>query len=112
MKLGFGLEFNGGIPLITSAGIIVSGEISGSYSWGETLTKKTSKESSYETIMPPNTYVKVSLIATKGKCDIPFSYMQRDVYCDGAVKTEERDDGIYTGFNCYSYNYEVEEKKI
>ncbi|KAL4015091.1 hypothetical protein IC575_027320 [Cucumis melo] len=112
MKLGFGLEFSGGIPLITSAGITVSGEISGSYSWGETLTKKTSKESSYQTIVPPKTRVKVSLIASKGKCDIPFSYMQRDVYSDGTVKIEEHDDGIYTGLNCYSYNYEVEEQKI
>lgn len=112
LKLGFGLEFSAGIPFITSSKVTVAGQITGSYSWGQTLTTKTSKKSTYEAIVLPNTWVKVSLIATKGFCDVPFSYTQRDVYNDGTVKIEERDDGLYTGLNCYNYNYEVEEKKI
>ncbi|KAK9940928.1 hypothetical protein M0R45_017561 [Rubus argutus] len=48
-------------------------------------------------------------MATKGFCDVPFSYYQRDVLYDGRIEIYRKDDGLYTGINSYNFRYEVAE---
>lgn len=97
------------IPFIGSAGIDISTEYSGSYEWGETLTSENTLETTYSVVVPPHTSVTVSLMATKGFCDVPFSYYQRDVLYDGRTEIYRKDDGLYTGINSYNFRYEVAE---
>lgn len=99
------------IPFIGSTGIETSAEYSGAYEWGETLTSENTLETTYSVAVPPHTSVTVSLMATKGSCDVPFSYYQRDVLYNGKTEIYRKDDGLYTGINSYNFRYEVAETR-
>lgn len=97
-KIPFGL---GGIQNTYSA------EYNGSIEWGETITTETTLETTYTATVPANTSISVSLMATKGYCDVPYSYYQRDVLYDGRTVVYKKDDGMYTGISSYNFRYEV-----
>ncbi|KAL5204913.1 hypothetical protein ABZP36_009784 [Zizania latifolia] len=111
-KLSVTSTVKAGIPVIAEATVEVKNEFSGEYKWGSSLEKTTEQQIEYEVTVPPMTKVTVSLIASKGSCDVPFSYKQQDVLYDGRVVTYDMDDGIYTGINCYDFKYETKEEKI
>ncbi|KAF5956867.1 hypothetical protein HYC85_004092 [Camellia sinensis] len=101
------------VPLISAEGKSeLSGEFSGDYQWGESLT--THEEKVYKASVPPMTMVRVNLIATMASCDIPFSYEQLDTTTLTSIQqiTETMDDGIYTGSNCFNCNCETEQEKL
>ena len=56
--------------------------------------------------------VRVSLLATKGHCDVPYSYTQRDTLMNGDQVTNYYDDGIYTAVNCYNFKYETKQEPL
>ncbi|PPD68942.1 hypothetical protein GOBAR_DD34181 [Gossypium barbadense] len=66
----------------------------------------------YKVTVPPRTKVIVCIIATKGMCDVPFTYMQRDTLYDGTSVTNEIQGGTYTGSNYYSTNFEAKEEAL
>ncbi|KAL0538182.1 hypothetical protein IC582_027185 [Cucumis melo] len=109
MKLAYTMTIEAGIPLIMDTNIVMSGGISESYTWGQTNKKSTPKKTPYSLEVQPRTSVKVSAMLTKGYCDVPFSYTQRDILVDGQTRITEHDDGLFTGFNCYNFHYQSED---
>ncbi|PRQ53177.1 putative aerolysin, Agglutinin domain, aerolysin-like toxin, beta complex domain-containing protein [Rosa chinensis] len=83
------------------------GEYNGSYEWGETITTENTLETTYTATVPANTSISVSLMSTKGYCDVPYSYYQRDVLYNGETVVYKKDDGLYTGINSYNFHYVV-----
>ncbi|PRQ53175.1 putative clostridium epsilon toxin ETX/ mosquitocidal toxin MTX2, Agglutinin [Rosa chinensis] len=95
------------VPFIGGTDVTASAEYSGSYEWGETVTSENTLETTYTVTVPANTSISVSLMATKGTCDVPYSYYQRDVLYNGKTVVYKKDDGLYTGVNSYNFRYEV-----
>ncbi|KAK8571598.1 hypothetical protein V6N12_027678 [Hibiscus sabdariffa] len=85
--------------------IEVSGEVQTEVEWGETKTSTTVVEVVHKVVVPPMTKVTVNLVATKGTCDVPFTYMQRDTLYDGSIVTSEIEGGTYTGSNYYNIDF-------
>ncbi|KAL5204802.1 hypothetical protein ABZP36_009673 [Zizania latifolia] len=111
-KLSVTTNIKAGVPKISETGVAIKNEFSGHYKWGTTLEKTIEQKIEYEITVPPKTRVTLSLIASQGSCDVPFSYKQQDVLYDGQVVTYDMNDGIYTGINRYNFKYETKEEKI
>ncbi|KAI3840301.1 hypothetical protein MKW92_008777 [Papaver armeniacum] len=95
-----------GVPLVAEAKVETTYEFKTSYQWGGTNEDKLEMGSEYTVTVPPMSSVKVSLMATRASCDIPFSYTQRDVLTNGSVKVYHKNDGLFKGRNAYNYRYE------
>ncbi|KAL4015295.1 hypothetical protein IC575_027539 [Cucumis melo] len=108
LTVGVGIEasIKAGIPLLLESEIKVSYNFEGSYKWGETISETKEVTSTYTVIVPPKTRMKVTLLATKAKCDIPFSYTQRDLLRNGRRVEIECDDGLYTGVYTFKFDYQ------
>ncbi|KAM1778300.1 hypothetical protein ACFX1S_040022 [Malus domestica] len=104
LKLGIKTTFEAGVPLIGNGKIEVSAEFGTVHQWGETATSESVVETVHKVTVPPMTMVKVSLLATRGACDVPFSYTQRDTLTNGNQNIYNMDDGVYTGVNYYSFH--------
>ncbi|KQK20716.1 uncharacterized protein LOC100822810 isoform X2 [Brachypodium distachyon] len=87
-------------------------ELSASYNWGETKVDTTEQSIEYEITVLPRTKVRLSLVATQGVCEIPFSYMQEDILINGGKVTSRLEDGLFRGVNSYNFQYEVQEWPI
>lgn len=61
--------------------------------WGETKESEQRISSTYKVPIPPMTKVMVRIMATRGTCDVPFSYTQRDLLYNGETIVTEKDDG-------------------
>ena len=112
VKTGVKTNFRAGIPIIADGVVTVSAEVNGQWQWGTTEESSTELETVYKVIVPPMSAVRVSLLATKGSCDVPFSYYQRDVLMNGDSVIYNMDDGVYTGVNYYNFKYESEQEKL
>ncbi|KAG8499885.1 hypothetical protein CXB51_006476 [Gossypium anomalum] len=104
------MEFN--VPLISQGNIEMSGEFHSDVKWEETKESKTLVDVVHKIVVPAMTKVTVNLIATKGKCDVPFTFMQSDTLYDGTIVTTEVQGATYTGSNYYSIHFETEETKL
>ncbi|KAI4970588.1 hypothetical protein ZWY2020_001502 [Hordeum vulgare] len=114
VNLGVTAKIHAGVPHITAGGNVeVKDEFSGSYSWGSSMEKQTTKDVAYQVTVPPKTRVTVTIVATRAFCDVPFSYKQRDTLFDGQQVTLDMNDGLYTGENCFDFEYVItsEEKE-
>ncbi|CAL1352859.1 unnamed protein product [Linum trigynum] len=112
LKLGVTTKMETGVPFIAEGKIEVSMEMSGSYTWGETKESSTTVGNDHVVIVPPGTTVRVNQLATRGSCDIPYSYTQRDTLVDGRQVSRRMDDGVYTGVSCYNFKIEIKEEKM
>ncbi|KAK9146573.1 hypothetical protein Sjap_006476 [Stephania japonica] len=101
--VGGKITFKTRIPFIADGKIVISGEAEGEYEWGETETTSTTVETAYTVVVPPMSKMKVTLLATKGICNVPFSYHQRDQLWNGKYVTQKKDDGMYNGVNFYNF---------
>ncbi|XP_050233126.1 uncharacterized protein LOC126681624 [Mercurialis annua] len=111
------MGFEASIPLlegILSLGVSSSYSIEygETYSWAETKSKTNTLSAVIKVVVPPKTRVKVDLVATKGFCDVPFSYAQRDTLTSGQQFTYIKDDGVYTGSNYFGFNFVVKEEPL
>jgi hypothetical protein len=80
--------------------------------WGtETKTEK-KQEIVYEVTVPANKKVTVTVTAKQAKCNVPFSYTQRDMLLTGEMRIYNYEDGLYTGINCFDLSYETEEEEL
>ncbi|RVW76460.1 hypothetical protein CK203_056871 [Vitis vinifera] len=103
---------NSGVPFIADGKLEISSEFSGTYEWGGTESVTTAMETLYNVTVPAMTRVTVSMIATQGSCDVPFSYSQRDTLTDGKNVIYNMDDGVYNGVNCFNVKYQTKEEKL
>ncbi|KAI3931462.1 hypothetical protein MKW92_027491, partial [Papaver armeniacum] len=108
-KVGVATTISAGVALVGEAKIQISAEFSSSFRWGNSIEKKTEVRSKHTVTVPPMSRVKVSLMATQGSCEIPFSYTQHDILTDGTLKVYQKDDGLYTGLNSFNYRYDTKE---
>lgn len=76
---------------------------------GKTETSSKTIQTKYEVTVPPMSSMVVSLLATKGTCNVPYSYTQR---INGKKVIDSMDDGVYHGINCYNFTYETKLKPI
>ncbi|KAE9448825.1 hypothetical protein C3L33_19265, partial [Rhododendron williamsianum] len=112
LKLGVKTNIQTGIPLIVEGKVELFTEFAGNYQWGETMSTENQVETEYTIKVPPMSKVMVSLLATMGSCDVPFSYTQRNTLMNGKQVICNLDDGIYTGINSFNFVYETEEEKL
>ncbi|KAF7142605.1 hypothetical protein RHSIM_Rhsim05G0009800 [Rhododendron simsii] len=105
LKLGVKTSIQTGIPFIVEGNVEVSAEFSGGYQWGETISTENQVETEYTITVPPMSKVTVSLLATQGSCDVPFSYTQHDTLMNGEQVIHNFDDGVYTGINSFNFFY-------
>ncbi|KAG5547080.1 hypothetical protein RHGRI_012944 [Rhododendron griersonianum] len=111
-KLGVKTEIQTGIPFIVEGKVEVSAEFTGGYQWGETKSEENQVETEYTITVPPMSKVTVSLLATQGSCDVPFSYTQHNTLMNGEQVTHDFDDGVYTGVNSFNFDYDIKTKEL
>ncbi|KAF7142461.1 hypothetical protein RHSIM_Rhsim05G0010000 [Rhododendron simsii] len=111
-KLGVKTSIQTGIPFIVEGKVEVSAEFTGSYQWGETVSTENQVETEYTISAPPRSKVTVSLLATQGSCDVPYSYTQRDTLMNGGQIIHNFDDGVYTGINSFNFFYQTKQEKL
>ncbi|KAJ9697182.1 hypothetical protein PVL29_009105 [Vitis rotundifolia] len=112
LKLGVKITMESGVPFIADGKLEISSEFSGTYEWGGTESVTTAMETLYNVTVPEMTRVTVSMIATQGSCDVPFSYSQRDTLTNGKNVIYNMDDGVYNGVNCFNVKYQTKEEKL
>ncbi|XP_052187878.1 uncharacterized protein LOC127798385 [Diospyros lotus] len=112
LKLGAKATFDVGLPLIFNGKVELSGEVQFGGEWGKTTTSTSVVEVVHKAVVPPMTKVTVNLIATNGKCDVPFSFFQRDTLYNGKTVITEVQGGTFTGSNYYNFNFETKEEKL
>ncbi|KAF4385472.1 hypothetical protein G4B88_005804, partial [Cannabis sativa] len=100
------------VPLVAKETIGFSYEFTTTIGWASTKTVETATESTYTVKVPSKTRTTVTLIATQGMCDVPFSYTQRDVLHDGSVIIHKLNDGIFTGLNTFNMDFIAREEKL
>ncbi|KAF4349257.1 hypothetical protein F8388_024224 [Cannabis sativa] len=100
------------IPEIVKMKVETSAELTGTVGWENTQTVETTTESTYTVIVPPKTRTTVTLLATQGMCDVPFSYTQRDVLRDGSVIIHNLNDGIFTGLNTFDMDFVAQNEPL
>ncbi|KAK8963666.1 hypothetical protein KSP40_PGU016834 [Platanthera guangdongensis] len=112
LKVGVETKIRTGIPFIASGEITISTEFEGTVEWGSTSETTKELETTYTVTVPPMTAMRVRLLATQGKCDVPFSYTQRDTLTSGQITSTIMNDGVYTGANCFNFTYDTDEQPI
>ncbi|KAG5538538.1 hypothetical protein RHGRI_019201 [Rhododendron griersonianum] len=112
LKLGVTTNIQTGIPFVAQGTVEVSTEFTGEYQWGETVTTEHEVRTEYTTTVPPMSKVTISLLATQGSCDVPFSYTQRDTLMNGNVVINNLDDGVYTGINNFNFFYQTKQEEL
>ncbi|KAJ0976006.1 hypothetical protein J5N97_017971 [Dioscorea zingiberensis] len=111
LTLGMKVTAEFSVPKISEVGIEMSSEVQSGVEWGTTKSKEITLKDAQKIVVPPMTKMTVKLIATSGKCDVPFTYTQRDTLYNGTTVTTQV-QGIYTGSNYYSTKFVTNEEKI
>ncbi|KAJ0980940.1 hypothetical protein J5N97_009195 [Dioscorea zingiberensis] len=112
LKLAMKANMDFSLPLIAEGKIDLSGEVQSRVEWGSTTTTTTILEVVHKIVVAPMTKVTVNLLATNGKCDVPFTFTQRDTLYNGTTVTTEVQGGTYTSSNYYNIAFQTKEEKI
>ncbi|KAG8090528.1 hypothetical protein GUJ93_ZPchr0011g27735 [Zizania palustris] len=110
--LGVETKIKAGVPLIADGSVTIKSEFTGSYSWGSSIEKSTSRQSEYDADVPPHTRVTVTMLAEQASCDVPFSYKQRDLMYDGRTVIQTKHDGLYIGANSFHFRFDRRDEKL
>ncbi|KAJ0903601.1 putative aerolysin, Agglutinin domain, Agglutinin domain superfamily [Helianthus annuus] len=104
MSVGFEVDE---VPFVASMTMEVSlsTEYGSSHEWGQENTKAHESKASYTVAVPPLTTMKLSLMVSKGACDVPFDYTETVLLLNGKWATREKDDGIYKGLNTLKFQF-------
>ncbi|VFQ67541.1 unnamed protein product [Cuscuta campestris] len=105
VKAGVKTEFKTGVPFIAEGKIEVSAEGEYGYNWGTTEETSDKISTTHTVTVPPKSRVTVRLLATKGTCEVPFTYTQVDRLYNGDVITSTMDDGVFSGVDYYSFHH-------
>ncbi|KDP27103.1 hypothetical protein JCGZ_20327 [Jatropha curcas] len=101
-----------GIPKIMDSSIEVNEKWEKEYEWGTTIDGSLQLTKTIPVSVPPMTKTTVSLLATLGSCNVPFSYTQQDTLTDGNLDVSVKHDGVYSGVNCFKFRTETSEEKL
>ncbi|KAE8712295.1 hypothetical protein F3Y22_tig00110258pilonHSYRG00110 [Hibiscus syriacus] len=112
LKLGVKSTMEFKIPVIFEGKIELSGEFQSGVEWGNSTTVTTVVEAVHKVTVPPMTEATVTVLATNGKCDVPFTYLQRDTLFNGETVLSEVKGGVFTGANYYNINFVTRNKKL
>ncbi|XP_050144950.1 uncharacterized protein LOC126620726 [Malus sylvestris] len=93
---------------------VVGDQFTGVYEWGKARTSQTTIVKEFPVVVKPMTRVKVSLIATRGSCDVPFFYTQKDslVSIENKMVPYSKEGGVYTGVCFYNLKHKEEEEPL
>ncbi|XP_050236394.1 uncharacterized protein LOC126686396 [Mercurialis annua] len=109
LTTGISTTITAGFGKIASleVGIEISSEQTVSTELGKEVSRTITSGTSYSVPVPPMSTVIVNYVATEGKCDIPFSYTQRDQdSINGTFRYSNNVDGVYTGVNYFHFDYD------
>ncbi|KDP46656.1 hypothetical protein JCGZ_10965 [Jatropha curcas] len=101
-----------GIPKIMDSSIEVNEKWEKEYEWGTTINGSLQLTKTIPVSVSPMTKMTVSLLATLGSCNVPFSYTQQDTLTDGNLNVSVKHDGVYSGVNCFKFRTETSEEKL
>ncbi|XP_074270591.1 uncharacterized protein LOC141594474 [Silene latifolia] len=115
ISVGGGVEtsFKTGISYIAEGKITVSVNASYSHEFGGTSGETQQVGDTYTVKVPPFKRVTGRGMATKGTCDVPFTYTQVDHLTevdhltDGSTIRTTLSDGVFTGVNAYNFYHDV-----
>ncbi|KAE8712294.1 hypothetical protein F3Y22_tig00110258pilonHSYRG00106 [Hibiscus syriacus] len=99
-------------PFVAKGEIEISSELQTGVEWEETSTFTVVKGAVHTIEVPPMTKTTVSLVATQGWCDVPFTFMQRDTLYNGSTVISEVQGGTFTGANYSRTVFESKEEKL
>ncbi|KAJ0755198.1 hypothetical protein HanPI659440_Chr09g0355181 [Helianthus annuus] len=104
MSVGFEVDE---VPFVakTTMEVSLSTQYGSSHEWGKDNTNEHSSKASYTVPVPPLTTMKLSLMVSKGACDVPFNYTVTVLLSNGKWVTKEKDDGIYKGLNTLKFQF-------
>ncbi|KAK8648082.1 hypothetical protein V6N13_128844 [Hibiscus sabdariffa] len=112
LTLGMKTSINFGVPQIFKGSVEMSAEVHSGVEWGKVFESSTDPEVVHKVNVPDMSKVTVSLLAIKGMCDVPFTYMQKDTLFDGSSVLSEVHGGTFCGSNYNSMRFETKTKKI
>lgn len=116
VKAGVKTSLTAGLPEVAGITASISAEYNrettDDHKWGGTTVNETKQEIVYEVVVPKMKKVTVSAIASRAKCDVPYSYTQKDVMPSGEILISYHDDGMFTGQNTFNLKYVTTEEDL
>ncbi|KAE8712298.1 hypothetical protein F3Y22_tig00110258pilonHSYRG00126 [Hibiscus syriacus] len=112
LTLGMKASTSVSYPFVAAGGIEISSEVQSGVEWEKTTTFSSVKGAVHTIQVPAMTKTTVSLIASQGLCDVPFTFMQRDTLYDGTTVIREIQGGTFTGSNYSRVVFESKEEKL
>ncbi|KAK8548273.1 hypothetical protein V6N13_054924 [Hibiscus sabdariffa] len=112
LKLGVKATMDFGLPKIFEGSIELSGEVQIGGEYGESTTTNTVVELVHQVKVPPMTRVTVDLVAKRGKCDVPFKFVQKDCLYNGNGLVYEVKGSTYTGSEYYQTDFQTREESL
>ncbi|XP_050233592.1 uncharacterized protein LOC126682085 [Mercurialis annua] len=109
LSTGVSTSITAGFGRIVSleVGVEISSEQTVAVEVGEEVSTSVTSEASYTAPVPPFSTIIVNYVATEAKCDIPFSYTQRDqMSTNGTFRSSRNEDGVYKGVNYFSFYFD------
>jgi len=111
VSLGVKTTFETGIPLIVKGRIEVTATASYEHQWQESIEETQEIGTVFSVKVPPLETAVGTMVASKGRCHVDFSYVQIDHLTNGDTIKTTMHDGVFTGVNYYnirnSVNYET-----
>ncbi|KAK8663556.1 hypothetical protein V6N13_083370 [Hibiscus sabdariffa] len=112
-KTKLSLELETKATFIVDGGKVgFSGEARRKTKLDETIITSTLLKDVHSVVVPPKTKVVLSLIATKGKCVIPFKFTQSETLYDGETYTTEVQGNTYTVCNLYDFKFQTTSEPV
>lgn len=106
---GVSLSIQANVLGIERGGIEVSFSVTGTFEWANTTTTTKSVQATGSVPVPARSQAVVSYVGTQGICDVPFHYTQQYTSStDGRIIKTEEIDGIFTGVNCYDFDFQFD----
>ncbi|XP_023520862.1 uncharacterized protein LOC111784387 [Cucurbita pepo subsp. pepo] len=105
---GISTKVSAKIPTVGKLKFELSMEVSKGSSEATTEEEKSFVETAETITIPPMSKVKFSAVVTQARCDVPFSYTQKDTLKDGRQVSHRLEDGIFRGVTTYDYKFETE----
>jgi homoserine kinase len=115
-KTNVSTSISGGFNLFNLVDMSI--QVQGGYEYSKAKLNGTASETEkkqeieYEVTVPANKKVTLTVTAKQVKCDVPFSYTQRDKLLNGEIRIYNYNDGLYTSIDCYDLRYQTKEEEL